>query len=179
MTNETEAMEMENLSELSSSDAEAPEIDAPEFEAEGSAGDAPEAEAPTADRMTKDAFFGTFRALWTTPNMALFMAGEMPLEALNIPETDQDAREASDALYDTIAEIPAMQWLLNPASKWMQRVIVIGSFAAPRIMAAMSEWEGRKADKPANPIQNVHAANDDDVAPEPPSGPIVQPVSRD
>ncbi|WP_422024778.1 hypothetical protein [Pyruvatibacter mobilis] len=173
MTDQTEMEMQAEASPESSSSAGAPDIEVPDFEPEAPTFEAGEGEEATPDRMTKDAFFGLFCGLWTMPNMALLMAGEKPLDALNVSAKDAGAREASDALYDTIADIPAMQWLLNPASEWMQRVFVIGSFVAPRVMGAVSEFQARKETAaPSRPAQADEPANDD--IPAVPSGPIIK-----
>lgn len=50
------------------------------------------------------------------------------LKSLHVEKTDGKAKAASAALYDTINEIPALRFILQPQGKIAQRVLVLGVF---------------------------------------------------
>ncbi|WP_428481902.1 hypothetical protein [Pyruvatibacter mobilis] len=120
--------------------------------------------------LDKASFFELFRGLWAVPNLAMGMMGEAPLRSLDVDASDPAARAASDALYDTIQDTPALHWLLRPESEWLQRVVVIGAFAGPRVIGARNEWTARQAAKARaaqpkrDPAPAPHPANDNPSA---------------
>lgn len=78
-------------------------------------------------------FFGGFRA-------AHLMTG---LNSLHVPEGDKGATAAAEALHDTIMDVPALHFLLQPQGKWLTRVFVIGSFVVPLSLATARELKAR------------------------------------
>lgn len=65
------------------------------------------------------------------------------LNSLNIPDGDVNAKAASDALYETIRDIPALHFMLQPQGKWMGRAMCIGMFAVPMAMNIQAELMAR------------------------------------
>lgn len=50
------------------------------------------------------------------------------LKSLHVEKTDGKAKAASGALYDTISEIPALRFIIEPQGKIAQRLLVLGVF---------------------------------------------------
>ena len=85
------------------------------------------------------------------------------------PELDE-GREASDAIYDTAAETPALHWMLNPSGKWIPRLAAIGMYSMVLKAGLVQEAKARKAAKAAaeEPAPAAAAARGDpgeDMAP--------------
>ncbi len=90
----------------------------------------------------KDEFFKLFVGGFT-------VAGALTqLKSLKVEETDEKARAASDALYETISDIPALHFLLEPQGKWMGRVVCIGMFVVPMSLNVRNELAARASVKP-------------------------------
>ncbi|MDF1846193.1 MAG: hypothetical protein P1U69_03235 [Parvibaculaceae bacterium] len=121
--------------------------------------------------LTKDQFFGMFRALIAAPNGVLAFQKKPQLTTLVIAENDQAARAASDALWDTCNEVPWLRWMIEPGSVWAQRAFVIGGFVVPLSIAARAEYVALNA-KPVNPepkkTEGGAAPVDESFAPNPP-----------
>ena len=144
---------------------EAPIIPVPDFDDERSdlaPGAEPESalgspETDAGGRVTKEQFFQMFRACFAAPNAVMLARSQPALKSLSIDADNQSARSASDALYDICAETEMLRWLLEPGSKWTQRLIVIAAFAVPTLQAAVLEYRGNletsRADnaRPVNP----------------------------
>jgi hypothetical protein len=82
--------------------------------------------------------------MFAVPNMV--PVPPFPLKALPIQPGEEDqARAASDVIYDIAAETPHLRWLIEPGSEWMQRLMVIGTFAVGKGMAVMAELAARQA----------------------------------
>ncbi|MEO0961108.1 MAG: hypothetical protein AAFY01_01670 [Pseudomonadota bacterium] len=144
-----------------------PGLDAERQAEQGGTADAPgPTPQPVAAAIDKNSFFEIFRGLWAVPNVAIGMMGEPPLKSLEVDPADPAARSASDALYETIEDVPALHFLLRPESQWMQRVVVIGAFTVPRVMGARTEYVARQIQKQqqqqpaADPSPMAPAAND-------------------
>jgi len=97
----------------------------------------------------RDEFFVMFRSLFEAPNVYFSLKGDQPLESLKIDPADPSAREASDALYEIIWDIPALRWILEPESEWMQRLFAIGLFLGGRALMVRAEISARRADRRA------------------------------
>ncbi len=106
--------------------------------------------------LDQDGFYDMFRGVVGLPNVMMELRGEQPLRALEISYEDQRARKASDALYETIAAVPALHWLLMPDSIWFKRAFVIGSFVVPTALAARREYAGRLAAQAAAEGDEAH-----------------------
>lgn len=140
---------------LSQASGEFAQADAPALEFDG--GDDPEfspgpssngdggaaAEAGPAV-LTRDQFYASFKVMHLAPNMVPLPP--FPLHSLPIHDAEaREARMASDAIYDIAAETPFLRWLIEPQSLWMQRALVIGSYAIPKAMAVMAEVKAKRA----------------------------------
>lgn len=140
----------------------------PEFAAEPGAVSGPGVSPGT---LTKDQFFGMFRALIAAPNGVLAFQNKPELKTLMIAETDQGARAASDALWDICNEVPWLRWMIEPGSVWAQRALVIGGFVVPLAISARAEYAALNA-KPVNPEpkkkEGETAPVDPNFAPNPP-----------
>lgn len=66
------------------------------------------------------------------------------LQSLAWPKEHPGARPAFKALYDTCSEIPALNFLLRPAGKWMERALTVGMFFGPMLAAARAELTARR-----------------------------------
>lgn len=66
-------------------------------------------------------------------------------KSLRVEKSDDHAKAAADAIYDTLNEIPALQFLLKPQGRWMQRAVIIGSFAFGMSRAVAEERMQRLA----------------------------------
>ncbi len=121
--------------------------------------------------LTKDQFFGMFRALIAAPNGVLAFQNKPELKTIMIAETDQGARAASDALWDICNEVPWLRWMIEPGSVWAQRALVIGGFVVPLAISARAEYAAMNA-KPVNPEPKKKEGEatpvDPNFAPNPP-----------
>ena len=101
--------------------------------------------------LSRDDFYGLFRVMFQVPNM-LRGVGPLPLNALPIqPHEEEAARQASDAIYDIAEETPALRWLIEPQSKWVQRAIPIAAFAQIKFAAIRTELIARQQAQMAPP----------------------------
>lgn len=110
--------------------------------------DGGEAGGPGADGrlyIGREEFFGMFRAIFEAPNVYFAIKGDDPLESLKIDPADPAARNASDALYEIIWDIPALRWILEPEGKWTQRLFALGLFIGGRILMIRTEIAARSA----------------------------------
>lgn len=80
------------------------------------------------------------------------------LKSVEVNQDDRTARAACDAIYDTLNEIPALRFMLEPQGKWMGRVMAIGMFTVPMAMNVQAELAARVPKKPAQ-----HGAKTGDV----------------
>lgn len=81
------------------------------------------------------------------------------LNSLKVEDGDGSARNCSKAIYDTILEIPALHFLLNPSGKWGQRAFMIGSFALPMAMNVRTEIAARNVRPRQGQAQPEQKAN--------------------
>lgn len=112
------------------------ETDDPELRETQAPGDGDSDSA--AGLLSREHFYSMFQVAFAAPN--LLPAWPLPLEALPIKAgEDRAARAASDAIYDIALETPALRWLIEPQSVWLQRLMVIGAFAVPKAAAVSRE----------------------------------------
>jgi len=85
------------------------------------------------------------------------------LKSLHVEKTDGSAKACTQALYDTITDIPALHFLLMPQNKWFERAFAIGSFTVPMAIsvsrelaapAAAQESENRQS-QPEAPVKTL------------------------
>ena len=69
------------------------------------------------------------------------------LKSMAVDASDGGAIACTEALYDTILDIPALHFLLNPYNKWFERAIVIGAFTVPMAAGVAQELKARKGAK--------------------------------
>jgi len=74
------------------------------------------------------------------------------LESLKVEADNQSALNCSNAMYDTIADIPALHFLITPQNKWLERSIAIGMFTIPMAIAVKAELQLRQ-----EPIRETHS----------------------
>ena len=65
-------------------------------------------------------------------------------KSLKVSPEDSAAQDCSTAIYDTILDIPALHFLLNPSNKWMDRAVAIGAFTIPMAIAVKTEAAQKK-----------------------------------
>ncbi len=110
----------------------------------GEGGAAPDHAPPKL--LSKDDFYRMFEMAFHAPNFVLAGRGPFPLESLPIkPEERQQARAASDAIYEIAAETPALRWLLQPDLPWLQRTIPIVMFLGGKVFAIRTEIRAKRA----------------------------------
>lgn len=90
-------------------------------------------------------------------------------KAFKIPNSDvdvEDAHACADAIYDTILDIPALHFLLNPSNKWIERsfsitMFTIGMRAALRTERAetVKEEQGAQPARSSTPSQDGEPDN--------------------
>lgn len=95
---------------------------------------------PPPEPMSREQFFMMFRGGIGAPNLML----KPPLQSLVIAESDQAARQASDAIYETCLEVPALRFLIEPTNKWLQRALIVGGFGYGVYASCMAEIAARK-----------------------------------
>lgn len=87
--------------------------------------------------LDKDAFHRLFVGVFSVASVLTH------LQSLKVSNDDGSARAASDALYETILDIPALHFLLEPQGKWAGRVMCIGMFAVPMAINVQAELAAR------------------------------------
>jgi len=98
--------------------------------------------------LSRDQFFLAFKSMFNVA--AVVPVPPLPLKSLAITENEEmAARGASDALYDIALESAYFRWLIEPQSVWVQRAVVIGSFASVKFVAVREELRAKNA-KPVN-----------------------------
>ena len=118
--------------------------------------DGPEPLPASGATVSRDVFWANFQGTFSIPNFIL----PHPIECLPVASDDATARAASDELYDLCLETPWLRFLVEPESKWVKRIIVIGSFAVPKAMAVSAELKGRGAPAPASVAEPAGDPND-------------------
>lgn len=78
------------------------------------------------------------------------------LESLKVDEQDEKAVACTNALYETILDVPMLHFLLMPQSKWLGRAVAIGMFTLPMVNNVKIEIEAK-----------AQAAKKDDPEPSP------------
>lgn len=76
------------------------------------------------------------------------------LNSLIVKESDGGALNCSNALYETIDEIPALHFILNPSGKWGARIISIVLFALPMAQNVRAEIAARQKQPDSKPQNN-------------------------
>lgn len=111
--------------------------------------------------LSREQFFVAFKSMFNVASVV--PVPPLPLKSLAItPGDEAAARGASDALYDIALESTYFRWLIEPQSVWVQRAVVIGSFASVKFVAVREEIRAKNArpvndppraknDKPQNP----------------------------
>lgn len=61
------------------------------------------------------------------------------LESLMVDEADGKAAACTQALYETILDVPMLHFLLMPQNKWLGRAMAIGMFTIPMVNAVKNE----------------------------------------
>lgn len=108
---------------------------------EGSAGEGGAPAEMSQQFLSKDEFFQfVFVPAHTMP------ATLMKIKSLHIqPDEKESARQASDAIYDTIMDTPILHFIIKPSSVWVQRALVIWAYAAPKAAAVREEIRMKNA----------------------------------
>lgn len=94
--------------------------------------------------VAREMFQQTFIAAFTT-------AGAMSgLRSLMIAQDDQLAREAANALYDSALQVPALRFMIEEGSGWVQRGFVLIAFGTSIVRGVRAEIQERRALAVAN-----------------------------
>lgn len=102
-------------------------------------GDTPEpVAAPPAGALDQEQFHAVFCAGFSAASL---ITG---IKSLHVDEADGKARAATGALYETIQDIPALHFLLEPQGKWLGRAVAIGTFAIPMARGVAVELQERR-----------------------------------
>jgi hypothetical protein len=91
--------------------------------------------------LTFDAWVGTFKACHVLPGHFL------GLQTLITAPDRAEFPAAAKAIYDTIAEVPTLHFLLKPGGKWAERAAAIGLYAVPVAIAVKAEAAAKRAAK--------------------------------
>lgn len=86
----------------------------------------------------KDEFFKVFCMVFKVASIGA------RLKSMDVDPQDEAARAASDAVYETCAEIPALNFILQPQGRVMGRVAAIGMFVVPMAMNVQAEIAARQ-----------------------------------
>jgi hypothetical protein len=99
------------------------------------------AASPTAAMVGKEDFHKLF--------VFGFTAGHefTKLQSLKIGAENEAARNCAHALYDTILDVPALHFMLQPQGKWFERIFAIGVFTVPLAASVRAELRARRAPK--------------------------------
>jgi hypothetical protein len=108
-----------------------------------------EREAASAAVLTKEQFFAGFGGMFA---MASAMTG---LKSLTVEADDDSARQASDAIYDTAAEVPMFRFLIAPGNLYVQRALVVLAFGVPKYQAVKAEALERRGQARARKTVNI------------------------
>lgn len=80
----------------------------------------------------------------------------LPLETLPIkPEEEAVARPASDALYEVIAKVGFLRFILEPGNQWVERAYVIAMFALYKGRLVMAEIAAKHEARRAEAARDV------------------------
>ncbi len=93
----------------------------------------------------KDEFFKVFCMVFKMASIGAH------LKSMDVDPNDEGARAASDAVYETCAEIPALNFILKPQGRVMGRVAAIGMFVVPMAMNVQAEIAARQVPKKSAP----------------------------
>ena len=66
------------------------------------------------------------------------------LQSLGKGAADPAARDATGAMYDICIDTPALHFLVQPGSIWLQRAMAIGAWTIPMAMGCAAEIAQRK-----------------------------------
>jgi len=84
------------------------------------------------------------------------MLGEVTgLDTLKRVSGSTASRSAAEAVYETAKDVPWLNWLLWPESKWFQRAFALGAFSLPLYLGCREELRARDA----RPVNDNNAAN--------------------
>jgi hypothetical protein len=78
--------------------------------------------------LSKDEFWAAFKGVFNMGGMFIRIEGQQLKTIAIQPSEETTAREASDAIYDTCAEIPWLRFILEPENVYVKRALVIGVF---------------------------------------------------
>lgn len=93
--------------------------------------------APQSATLEKDEFHKLFCVIFSSAGM---ITG---FKSFDVDEKDGKAKLASEAIYDTCAEIPALRFMIEPSGKYAQRIFAIGTFFIPMAFGIKNELEQR------------------------------------
>lgn len=65
------------------------------------------------------------------------------LKSLSVDAADEACINCTRALYETIADVPMLRFMLMPNGKWMERAVAIGMFTVPMAMGVSNELAAR------------------------------------
>lgn len=121
---------------------------------------------PASGLLSRDQFFVAFKSMFNVA--AVVPVPPLPLTSLAIsPNDEMAARGASDALYDIALESTYFRWLIEPQSVWVQRAVVIGSFASVKFVAVREEIRAKNArpvnDPPKQEKSRAQAADEAEI----------------
>ncbi len=114
-------------------------LSAPDIEVQRAPGEVPPG------MLGKDEFFKVFCMVFKVASIGA------NLQSMNVDPHDEGARAASDAVYETCAEIPALNFILKPQGRVMGRVVTIGMFVVPMAMNVQAEIAARQVARKSAP----------------------------
>lgn len=116
-------------------------LEGPDLAVGSSGGSSGGGDSPSVTLLDKESFHGLFIGVFTVAEIAT------RLTSLHVEASDDKARAASDAIYETIYDIPALHFMLQPSGKWLGRIACIGMFVAPMSLNVSAELAARGGSK--------------------------------
>ncbi|PLW75404.1 hypothetical protein [Cohaesibacter celericrescens] len=104
--------------------------------------------------LTKDQFYMAFASVFDFSGLML------QLQSLPIQAHEQgSARAASDAIYEVAEKSPWLSFLIEPSNEWVQRALVVGTFAFGKAMAVSGELNARNKNTAKNKTSSTSNNN--------------------
>lgn len=94
---------------------------------------------PPIGAMSDELFYRMFLSMFSNAGRGVLLVRGVELQTLKAVKSMEDAREVSDAIYDSCCDIPFMHWLIKPGSGWAARAFVIGGFGLSIYMGVSAE----------------------------------------
>lgn len=102
-----------------------------------SSGDGGDENPPNQGMIDVQAFHALFCVSFNTASAVT------KLKSLAVDAADEACINCTRALYETIADVPMLRFMLMPNGKWAERAVAIGMFTVPMAMGVSNELASR------------------------------------